>query len=271
MTEQEYNAAEGIRRSDLWLMNDSPEKFKWHQDHPEEESEKSPAFLFGSMCHKMVLEPESFDEEYAVAPDVDKRTKAGKEEWQRFVEENAGKIAVNPADFQTAAEMGKAVMGHPLAGDILSLNDYEVPFFWEDPDTGEKCKCKVDALRLRNGKYAVIDYKTTTDASTETFNKHIFRFGYHVQAAMYTEGVQIALGLDYRPRFLFVAQEKKAPYAVNVIEVSEDVMNYGSTVYHELMRKYHECKVMDVWNGYCEDVPNESWLPGWVESEFEEE
>jgi len=53
--------------------------------------------------------------------------------------------------------------------------------------------------------------------------------------------------------------------------VGEDVMNYGSTVYHELLRKYHECKEMDLWPGYVGDVANDCWLPGWVESEFEEE
>ncbi|MBQ1302965.1 MAG: hypothetical protein IIY29_06450 [Firmicutes bacterium] len=36
MTEQEYNQAEGIRRSDLWKMEDSPEKFKYFLEHPEE-------------------------------------------------------------------------------------------------------------------------------------------------------------------------------------------------------------------------------------------
>ena len=190
MTEQEYNAADGIRRSDLWLMKDSPEKFKYHMDHPEDEDEKNPAFLFGSACHKMVLEPESFEDEYAVAPNVDRRTKAGKEEWMQFCDQNEGKIVLGADDFKTISEMSKAVTVHPLAGRMIS-GHHEVPFFWIDPDTGEKCKCKADVVKITDRKYVLVDYKTTTDASTETFNKHILRFGYHVQAAMYTEGVQV--------------------------------------------------------------------------------
>lgn len=270
MTEQEYNAAEGIRRSDLWLMKDSPEKFKWHMDHPDDEAEKSPAFLFGSACHKMILEPETFEDEYAVAPEIDRRTKAGKEEWVAFCEKNDGKTIVTRDDYDTIIGMLESISNHDLASEML-FGQHEVPFFWTDPETGEKCKCKADVVRNADGKFAIVDYKTTTDASTETFNKHILRYGYHVQAAMYSEGLQIALGLDYRPGFTFVAQEKKAPYAINVIDVGEDVTNYGSTVYHELLRKYHECKEMDVWPGYCEDVANECWLPGWVDAEFEEE
>lgn len=270
MTEQEYNAAEGIRRSDLWLMNDSPEKFKYHMDNPEDESEKSPAFLFGSACHKMVLEPETFDNEFVVAPEINRRTNAGKEEWVKFLEDNAGKTIISLDDFDTIMEMSRVVVRHPLAGKMIS-GQHEVPFFWKDPETGERCKCKADVVRQVDGKYVIVDYKTTTDASTDGFNRHLFKYGYHVQAAMYSEGLQVALGLDYRPRFVFVAQEKKAPYAINVIDVSEEVMEYGSKVYHELLRKYHECKEMDLWPGYVGEVANDCWLPGWIESEFEEE
>ena len=270
MTEQEYNAAEGIRRSDLWLMNDSPEKFKYHMDNPEVESEKSPAFLFGSACHKMVLEPETFDNEFVVAPEINRRTNAGKEEWVKFLEDNAGKTIISLDDFDTIMEMSRVVVRHPLAGKMIS-GQHEVPFFWKDPETGERCKCKADVVRQVDGKYVIVDYKTTTDASTDGFNRHLFKYGYHVQAAMYSEGLQVALGLDYRPRFVFVAQEKKAPYAINVIDVSEEVMEYGSKVYHELLRKYHECKEMDLWPGYVGEVANDCWLPGWIESEFEEE
>ena len=264
MTEQEYNAAEGIRRSDLWWMSKSPEKFKWHIDHPEYESEKSPALMFGSAAHKWVLEPQDWEKEYCIAPAVDRRTKAGKEEWEQFVAEHSGKVVVKAEDFDKIIDMTVAAMSCPLASDMLTKGQKEVPFFWTDPETGERCKAKADVVRMVDGKYVIVDYKTTTDASTEVFSQHIVKLGYHVQAAMYTEGLQIALGLDYRPKFYFVPQEKTEPYAVNVVEVGEDVIRYGDSVYHELMRKYHECKMMDIWGGYCDDVANEAVLPGWI-------
>lgn len=267
MTEQEYNAAEGIRRSDLWLMKDSPEKFKWHQEHPEAE-EESQEFIFGRACHKLILEPSSFGMEYAVAPNVDRRTKSGKEQWTQFCEENTGKTVISRDDYAMMLDMLGSVSGNALANDMLS-GQHEVPFFWTDRDTGEKCKCKADVVRRADGKYVVIDYKTTKDASTEAFNRNLFRYGYHVQAAMYTEGLQTAIGLDYRPRFLFVAQEKKAPYGVNVIEVSDDVMQYGDQVYHKLLRQYHECNEVDIWPGYCGDVPNFTQMPKWLSTEDE--
>ena len=108
MTEKEYNQAAGVRRSDLWRIHDSPEKFKWFLDHPEPQS---PAFAFGSMVHKLLLEPETFDEEYAVAPEVDKRTKAGKEAWAAFCASAGEKAVVSIDDYGKAlcTECGKKI------------------------------------------------------------------------------------------------------------------------------------------------------------------
>lgn len=273
MPEAEYNEAEGIRRSDLWMMNDSPEKFRYRMDHPEETT--APALVFGAAAHKWVLEQDEFDNEYAIAPSVDRRTKAGKEAWESFAAANIGKTPISQDDFVTISMMRDALEANPLANKILFGEGFtEVPFFWTDPETGEKCKAKFDRLiRDEEGRLIVVDYKTAQYAQTEHFNRAVIMHGYHVQAAMYTEGVQIALGLKKRPRFLFVAQEKKEPYSVNVIEVSFDVMHFGSTVYHDLLTKYHDCKELDVWPGYCglDGQINQTSLPKWAMNEMEEE
>ena len=36
MTEREYRKAEGVSRSELFTLTESPEKFKWAKEHPEE-------------------------------------------------------------------------------------------------------------------------------------------------------------------------------------------------------------------------------------------
>lgn len=270
MTEKEYNSAEGIRRSDLWKMDDSAEKFKWFLEHP---VEQTPAMAFGSACHKMILEPGTFGDEYAIAPAVDRRTKVGKEQWEAFCADNAGKTIISQDDADVMAEMEAALHAHPLADALINGEGQpEVSVFWKDPDTGETCKAKLDrVIKDEDGRYVIVDYKTTTCAETDRFNHEIFKLGYHFQAGFYTEGLMIALGLDYRPKFLLVPQEKKAPYAVNVIEVTDDVMKLGVAKFHELLERYHECAMLDVWPGYCTDVPNETQLPGWVSLDGEEE
>jgi len=269
MTENEYNQAEGIRRSDLWKMEDSPEKFRYFLDHP---IEQTPAMAFGSACHKMILEPETFGDEYAVAPQVDKRTKEGKAMWEAFCTDNAGKMIIGPDDAETMHEMEESLERSKLANKLIrGKGESESAFFWTDPDTGEKCKIKTDRLVKYNRKWYVVDYKTCLSAETNRFNTDIWKLGYFMQAGMYTEGVMRAKKLRKRPGFLFVAQEKKAPYAINVIEVSEDVMKIGVAKFHELLDKYHECRIADIWPGYMDsDVPNETTLPGWYSLDGED-
>ena len=75
MTEKEYRQHPAISRSELWHIRESPEKFKWYREHPEQ---PSPALIFGQVFHKLALEPNTFYDEFAVAPIIDRRTKDGK-------------------------------------------------------------------------------------------------------------------------------------------------------------------------------------------------
>lgn len=270
MNEREYNEAEGIRRSDLWKMEDSPEKFKYFLEHP---MEQTPAMAFGSACHKFILENEDFPGEYALAPNVDKRTKAGKEEWEVFMASIGDRTPINRDDNMIMVDMYAALERTPLAKKLIfGKGETEQAFFWTDPDTGEKCKIKVDRLVKYNRKWYVVDYKTCQCAETNRFNSDIFRLGYHFQAGMYCEGVKTAKKLRKLPGFLFVAQEKKPPYSVNVVEISEEVMVAGVAKFHELLEKYHNCRVLDNWPGYMTgDVPNDTFVPTWMERMMEDE
>lgn len=269
MTEQEYNAAKGIRRSDLWKMEDSPEKFKYFLEHP---PEKTQAMAFGSACHKFILENGDFSSEYALAPNVDRRTKAGKDAWEEFLASIGDRTPITEDENQTMVEMYEALDRCPLAKKLIhGKGETEQAFFWKDPETGEDCKIKTDRLVKYNRRWYVVDYKTCQSAETMRFNNEVWRLGYYFQAGMYTEGVMAAKKLKKRPGFLFVAQEKKAPYSVNVIEVSEEVMNAGVAKFHELLAKYHDCNVLDNWAGYVGDVPNDCFVPTWMELEMEDE
>ena len=267
MNEAEYNAADGIRRSDLWKIHDSPEKFKYALDHPDE-SEPTPALVFGQAAHKILLEPNDFTEEFAVAPDgIDKRTKDGKAQWADFLASNAGKTVIDRDTFNQCLSMSEKAMSDPTVAKLLAGRK-EVPFFWDDPDTGVRCKVKIDCLTYLEDETipVVVDYKTTTDARTNKFVRDAAEYGYFLQAAMYTEGVMRCLKLTDRPRFIFVVQEKKPPYSLNIITVPDDTMLYGIDLMRECLGTYRECMEMDNWPGYTGafNVENELYVPGWL-------
>ena len=265
MNEREYNTADGVRRSDLWLIQDSPEKFRWHLDHPDE-GEPTPALVFGQAAHKMLLEPMEFTDEFAIAPDgIDRRTKDGKAAWAAFLEQNAGRTIITMDVFSQIKDMAAKANADPTVRKLLS-GRHEVPFFWTDPDTGVKCKVKLDCLTHLEDMPVVVDYKTCKSAKTDAFMRDAYSYGYHLQAAMYTEAVMQKQRLTERPMFVFVCQEKDAPYSMNIITVPEDTMNYGLDVMRELLGIYAACEKSGNWYGYtgATGQPNELSLPGWL-------
>ena len=271
MTEKEYRSHQAISRSELWIMNESPEKFKWFKEHP---ATQTPALLFGRLVHKLLLEPDSFDDEFVIMPKCDRRTKEGKAFWDDFLRYVAKYEVdmVTQEDCDTAIEMISKLRQDPICSHLFS-GEHEVPIFWTDEDTGEPCKCRLDAVIDIDGMPYIIDYKTAANAHTDIFNSEISRRGYYFQAAMYTEGVMHEHGLSERPGFIFVVQEKTAPYAINRILVSDDVMTAGLDKFRELIGTYHACKEMDYWYGYngISGETNEAYLPGWMSLGDEEE
>lgn len=98
--------------------------------------------------------------------------------------------------------------------------------------------------------------------------KSAIKYGYDLQAGMYTEGMKANTGNDYM--FVFIAQEKKPPYAINIVEATEDFISEGNQLFHDLLGIYHECKVTDNWYGYMQNgKTNVLDLPDWLKREVE--
>lgn len=265
MSNKEYREHEGISKSQLYKITQSPLHFKYALDNP---TEDTPALLFGRAVHKYILEKEDFEKEFAVAPNVDRRTKAGKEEWALFQVNNEGKDIISQDDFETIKAMAEVVECNKIAKRLLT-GKHERSFFWEDEQTQEICKCRPDCLATIGDNHIIVDYKTTDNAEQEAFMKSAIKYGYDLQAGMYTEGMKSNTGNDYS--FIFVAQEKKPPYAINILQADEYFMKEGNNLFHDLLGIYHECKLTDNWYGYegaDGEIANMS-LPKWLLKEFQ--
>lgn len=265
MTEKEYRESEGVSRSQLWRIKESPEKFKYAEEHPEE---PTPALIFGQMVHKLVLEPETFDDEFAIMPEVDRRTKEGKAIWADFLAGSGDAQIVKMSDYETALAMRTALLQNDLVKKLLT-GKHEVPFFWTDDLTGERCKARLDCLTDLSERVIIADYKTTADASTDAFIRSAINYGYDFQAAMYSEAVKKTLGKE--SVFIFIAQEKQPPYAVNVLAADQLLVQRGSDTFRELLGIYHDCKVSGNWYGYLgpQNQINVLGLPAWLAKEIQ--
>lgn len=249
MTEKEYRSSAGISRSELKQLapryGGSPEKYMWAKLNGQPEPTRS--MVFGTLAHLALLEPERFGDEFAFAPEVDGRTKAGKEALAAFRETLGDRTAVSKDDWAKACLMANEVNRYPFGRKLLG-GSHEVSLRWVDPDTEEECKIRADAVMKVGGTPVIVDYKTTTDASAEAFAKKSVSMGYDFQAGMYCEGYEKVTG--YKPRFVFIVQETEAPFAVNVMEADEEFIQRGKDIFRELIGIYHECKLTDNWWGY---------------------
>ena len=265
MTEKEYRQHPAISRSELFKIGESPEKFKYYQENPED---PTPALIFGQLFHAMALQPETVAEQFAVAPNVDRRTKAGKEAYAEFQKEAESKTIVTADMFQQAEEMCEALKRNEFVQKLLA-GEKEVVFFWDDDLTGEACKCRVDCLTELGDNLIVIDLKSTENAETEAFMRSAIKYGYDFQSAMYSKGVEVNKGK--KPLFVFIAIEKKPPYAINILQADELFIRRGYDLFRELIGICHDCKQTGNWYGYLGKYNqiNNLALPAWLAKEVE--
>ena len=240
-----YDKIAAVRRSDLWELRKSPAHYHYKVTHP---SEQTQALLFGTAAHKYMLEPKEFFDCFAIAPKVDRRTKAGKEEWKQFCEENEGKDIITADDWEKILAMVDMVGKNPTAAELLFTGQHEVPIEWTDPKTGVECKCRPDVLTTYDGKPYIVDYKTTTSCEGNSFERSCRKYGYKLQAGMYCEGVFQTTLDEYG--FAFVAQEKTPPYAVRVYFCDTGFIEEGFSMMNDLLHIYRDCAEKDEWPGY---------------------
>ena len=178
-----------------------------------------------------------------------------------------GKVPLKAPEYEAVHAMADAIRANKDAAQLLEqgAGEAEVSGFWKDPETGVWCRMRADYLIIRDGRRPVIvDYKSCTSADPELLAKDAAKFGYHVQAAWYRDGVQHLTGAD--PVFVFVAQEKTAPYLVTTFYLDQESLREGHQRAAAARRKYAECTATGVWPGHVEDLTVIS-LPHWAITE----
>ena len=93
ISQSEYRANPAISSTDIKRMAQSMAHFKYFQDNPEDNDTQ--ALQFGRAYHKYCLEPYDFSNEFVVAPNIDRRTKSGKEEYANFLAKADGKEVIS--------------------------------------------------------------------------------------------------------------------------------------------------------------------------------
>lgn len=257
MSDADYHASEAVSSSFVrTLLSRSPAHARAAVLEPRPET---PALLLGRAVHARALEPDTFDSRFAIAPQVDRRTKAGKAEWAAFTEAHPDAVILTETDGELVESIGAAIQSHPLVASLLSVGEAEVSGFWTDPETGVRCRCRFDWLRPdRIGA----DLKTALDASPREFQRSIAKYGYHTQAAFYAMGHEAITG-ETLTDFAFIVVEKAPPFAVGVYRLDEGALELGRKQSRRALRTIADCIAADHWPAYSAAVEPIT-VPAWV-------
>ncbi|NUP24140.1 MAG: hypothetical protein HOZ81_50410 [Streptomyces sp.] len=219
-------------------------------------------FDFGTAAHGLVLG--SGPELVKIEAD-NYRTKAAQEAATeaRF----RGAVPLLPAEYRQVQEMAAALRQHPVAAALFNPDhgQPEKSLFWADRATGVWRRARLDWLPdQRSGRLIIPDYKTTVSAEPEAIARSVLNYGYHQQDPWYVDAVR-ALGLgDESTAFVFVFQEKSAPYLVTVVQLDQATRRIGRQRNRKAIALYRDCLAADRWPGYSDQVEIVS-LPAWAQ------
>lgn len=265
LTDEQYHAdpvpegslsASGAK---LLLPPGCPALYRYRRDHPENKR----VFDIGKAAHKIVL---GTGPALKVVDADDWRTKAAKQ--QRDDAYAAGEVPVLKREHEDVQGMADAIRRHPLASTLFdgARGDAEQSLFWRDPDFDVWRRARLDWLPngiSSQGRLIVPDYKTCEAADDESVMRAVHRYRYHLQAAWYSDAAR-AVGLAEQVLFLFVFQERRAPYLINVVELDTNALASGRDLIRRALSTYAECAAADRWPGYSDDRIGLIDLPPWA-------
>jgi hypothetical protein len=252
----EYHARPELSSSGARTILKSPARFDWERKHPVFKD----VYDFGSAAHAIVLGDESTLIVEVAADDW--RTKAARE--AKDEARALGRVPLLTKELTVVRDMADAIRKHPVAAALLTRpGESEVSVVWDDR------RARFDRLpEVTPGRRPIAtDYKTAVDASEAAFMKSVADYGYHQQDDWYTDALR-AMGLD-DAAFVFVVQEKTAPYLVNVIELDVEAKRIGHERNARAIDLWRECTATDTWPGYGDDVKTIG-LPRWAVIQHEE-
>jgi hypothetical protein len=260
---EEYLAGPAISKHGLDLIARSP--LHYHQYTPVD----SPAMALGRAVHCAILEPARFEADYIAAPQIDRRTKAGKAAWEEFTAQAQGKAPLSCEDYEKVQCMRDAVHSHPAAAALLVGGHREITAYWEDPETGLPCQCRPDYLN--DDMTLVADIKSCVSAAPSAFARAVNTYRYHVQDGWYRDGLKI-LGCPIE-HFAFVCVENTHPYAVACYVLEPAAVDLGRELYRRDLKIYAACRQENRWPGYSEGIetlrlPNFAYKQSYSELEI---
>lgn len=252
-----YHAIKALSNSSLSVLKRSPTEFHKRFITGEMKGQETDAMLLGSAVHMLALEPERFDAQYVVLdgpinPQTGKPYGRDTKKFEVWLDAEmtlqTRKVLVRE-EFANSLAIAKAFQSHPTIAAIMAsraekLFESEYAMLWVEDDGSElDLKCKIDFVCP--SERIIVDLKTTSDPSPHAWSWSAEDFGYHRQAAIYSDAMEAKYGEPFR--FLFGVVRSKEPYEAAVYELDAESINRGRSEYEALIEEYIDRKASNDW------------------------
>lgn len=264
----DYCLDPGINASTLkHFAGRTPKHAKLELDKPDEDTT---SMTIGHAAHTAVLEPNQYDQIYAVYPKAEftekygrsnsNAHKAARAEWEN---EHAHAIPLTDAEHEHAQAIRRAVLDHPLARRLLIDNKgkNELTIICDDGKT--RRKARIDRLTKIDGWPAVVDLKTINPKGDHlrefVVSRYIHQWSVHMQLAWYMDCLNRHAEADRIPIIVFV--ENEPPYDVAVYRVGEQSIAQGRSEAELYMQQLIQCRETGYWPGFSLELEGPVELP----------
>ena len=248
----DYLAWDAVNQSSLWEMERSPAHYRAALERPDEPTD---AMAIGSLLHAALFEPDKLGQ-YVVWAGGPRNRNPAKADWPIWQAEQiaAGRTIIEDGTAIAKAQgMAAALRANSKAAPFIDgPGDNELSMLWADADTGIICKGRLDRLAVVGGRRTIVELKTTNDARPWRFRKTVESFGYHMQAAAYTDGMRTLEGgfTDH----VIVVVEQEPPHGVKVYLLGDATMQTGLLIWKRCLAELNRCRTTGVWPAYPDRV-----------------
>lgn len=248
------------------IRNECPARFYATSDlNPNKVAAKEKASLnFGRAAHSLMLGEPEFNSKFVISP------------YEIFNNNNAKawrdaqtKQIVKVADMVVINDMVKALKNNRQVARAFANGAPEKSILWKHSSTGIYLKTRPDWTPEKPEKEFFVEYKTAVTIQPRALSNVVFRYGYHMQAALFIDGFRAVTGVNPFG-VAHVVQEKDPPYLAELRMFTPEQIDFGRREYWRALRIFSECLTTNKWPGYTTE-PEFFETPYGVQKQMEDE
>lgn len=272
LSNEDYHSDNAIGSTGIKDFAECPALFYARHIDPNRPEKKDSSFTrIGSAAHVTLLEPDIFNDKYAVLED-DSVTKKSVKAFLEFKKQNEKKECLLLSEYKKLLDMCNAIKRHEMADFILSKGVKESSFFAKCPNTDIMLKSRPDVLSVLNDKLYIADYKTTSiSLNAKKQSDHAFSLKRQIQGYHHKNVVDIALkkaNKDMKVEgIIYIVQSTDYPYLIRLFRLTEEHLSIGKDQCEMNISEIANCIKNEEWPEYEQNIIDYE-MPAWAQYEY---